>query len=408
MKKVEGMKKRVEGGVGKTFVDKSFPRPFQKTLNGKFFCSLHSLARRVTLKNVALFIVTLLFLGQTKDLCAGELSAVPEAFYREGTELSKTDPEQAFRKFSEALKESTPAWNHLSDCFFQRGVLLFDKGDIPNAVQDFSLAIEADQKNFEAFLFMGKCYFMLRKSEECLQALQTAAQMDPKNAEVHYIWARMFMMEIETSGKMLEANVVSAAIEHFTQAIDLNKKYTEAYYYRALAEAATGNSKKALKDLQQAIKINPELYQAWYQIAQVYLTVKLPEEALESLEKCLRIHEFKPAYQLILSICQELKAEDKLKKYLTEALKLYPADPDFKKLREFYKESPQENIPAKTQPISKQQALAKEKSEVQYNVASTEKPEPPVQAPVVKKPLPAKIPMKQNKNTSEFPEENWY
>jgi tetratricopeptide (TPR) repeat protein len=338
------------------------------------------------------FLFLILLCAHSFSLVAGDLSAVSEAFYMEGMKLAKTDPKEAYQKFSQALQEGNPAWNHLADCFFQRGVLLFDKADIPNATQDFSLAVQADKNHFNAYLFLGKCYFMLRKNQECLQTLQLAEQLDPKNAEVHYIWARMLMTEVASSGEVLEASMIMAAMEHFDEAINFNKKYTEAYYYRALAKEAINDSKQAIKDLQRAIKIDPQLYRAWYEMSQVYLSMKLPEKALESLEECLRIQAFIPAYQSLLSLCQELKEDDKLERYLSEALKLYPANLDFKKLRAIYKIVPKEKIPpTPEQPLLKKSEEVSEKKPIPAETTAI-KPAPPLPSP----------------KASEFPEENWY
>jgi tetratricopeptide (TPR) repeat protein len=324
----------------------------------------------------------MLLYSHSLGILAGELSAVSEGFYMEGMKLAKKNPQEAYQKFSQAIQEGNPAWDHLSDCFFQRGVLLFNKQDIPRAVQDFSLAIQVDKKYFDAHLFLAKCYFMLRKNQECLQTLQEAEPLDPKNAELHYIWARMLMSEVGANGEVLEANMVMAAIEHFDQAIAFNKKYTEAYYYLGLAEAATNNSEKAIKDLKKAIKTDPQLYRAWYEISQVYLSMKLPEKALESLEECLHIHAFIPAYHSLLTLCQELKEDDKLDKYLSEALKQYPTNPDFKKLRAIYKKAPKETIPTTLPPTTL----------------------PPKKPIISKKPTPS-LP---SSKASGFPEENWY
>jgi len=46
-------------------------------------------------------------------------------------------------------------------------------------------------------------------------------------------------------------------VEDYNKAIELNPKYADAYYNRAIAYKAQSNTKKAIKDYTKAIEINP-------------------------------------------------------------------------------------------------------------------------------------------------------
>lgn len=66
-------------------------------------------------------------------------------------------------------------------------------------------------------------------------------------------------------GDKLKRRDYEGAIADFSQAIELNPEYAEAYYSRSLGYYRQRNSAKAIEDLSQAIKLNPKYTQAYVQ-----------------------------------------------------------------------------------------------------------------------------------------------
>lgn len=66
-------------------------------------------------------------------------------------------------------------------------------------------------------------------------------------------------------GDKLKRKDYEGAIARFTQAIELDPDYVEAYYGRSLGYYQQRNPTKAIEDLSQAIKLNPKYTQAYVQ-----------------------------------------------------------------------------------------------------------------------------------------------
>ena len=66
-------------------------------------------------------------------------------------------------------------------------------------------------------------------------------------------------------GDKLKRKDYAGAIADFSQAIELDPEYVEAYYGRSLGHYRQRDSFKAIEDLTQAIKLNPEYTQAYVQ-----------------------------------------------------------------------------------------------------------------------------------------------
>jgi len=61
------------------------------------------------------------------------------------------------------------------------------------------------------------------------------------------------------------------AVKAFSNAIELNPQFVEAYVPRGLAYGALGNTQQEIKDYNTAIELNPQYAEAYYSRGAVYL-----------------------------------------------------------------------------------------------------------------------------------------
>lgn len=90
-------------------------------------------------------------------------------------------------------------------------------------------------------------------------------------------------------GDKLNRRDYQGAIADFTQAIELNPDYAEAYYSRSLGHYRQRNAPKALEDLTQAIELNPQYTQAYVQRGVVQANSRNTPASLNDYRQALRL-----------------------------------------------------------------------------------------------------------------------
>ncbi|WP_299402429.1 tetratricopeptide repeat-containing serine protease family protein [Acaryochloris sp. IP29b_bin.148] len=90
-------------------------------------------------------------------------------------------------------------------------------------------------------------------------------------------------------GEKLNRKDYQGAIADFTQAIDRNPDYAEAYYSRSLGHYRQRNSTQAIEDLTQAIDRNPDYAQAYLQRGVVQANSRNAVASLNDYRQALRL-----------------------------------------------------------------------------------------------------------------------
>lgn len=83
---------------------------------------------------------------------------------------------------------------------------------------------------------------------------------------------------------------LKVVISDFTNAIRLNPKFKEAYYYRAYAYKNNNEFEKALSDVKEAIRIDSLNAECYNLMGMIYSSLNKHSEALESLNKAIIIN----------------------------------------------------------------------------------------------------------------------
>ncbi|MCB2184570.1 MAG: tetratricopeptide repeat protein [Desulfobulbaceae bacterium] len=89
-------------------------------------------------------------------------------------------------------------------------------------------------------------------------------------------------------GKALyeQGDYVKARLE-LKNAIQIDLKYAEAYYYLGLTELKDGNPRKAYGALSKAVELNPDLLDAQQELGKLFLAGRAPDKALEKADLIL-------------------------------------------------------------------------------------------------------------------------
>jgi len=93
---------------------------------------------------------------------------------------------------------------------------------------------------------------------------------------------------VRAAAKSLEKNY-HGAVEDYSQAIELNPEFVEAYLKRGMARYKLGDDRGTLKDCNQALQINPNLAQAYYYQGRARYRLGYTQAAIEAYTQAIRL-----------------------------------------------------------------------------------------------------------------------
>jgi tetratricopeptide (TPR) repeat protein len=178
---------------------------------------------------------------------------------------------------NEALKID----KNLAKAYFLKGFAYKETADTAKAISSFQTVIEIEPGYYDAHIQLGNIE-AARKNKIALQYYNNALRLQPGSTEALYDRGLLLqnMGEIDkaiedyTAILKLDGGYADAhynlgyidlaykkdyksAIIHFTNAIQVNDKYAEAFYNRGLCYEFMGDKKSAEKDFRQALDIVP-------------------------------------------------------------------------------------------------------------------------------------------------------
>lgn len=184
--------------------------------------------------------------------------------------------ENAFAAINKALKIN----ENLAKGYYLKGSIYKETGDTAKAISSLKTAVDQDNKNYGAFLYLGMIYGA-RKNTIALEYYDNAIRLNP-TAEVFYAKAKLFqdMGKIDEAIAMYEQILKqdpkhefslynlgainleikkdpSKALDYFTKAIEANPKYAEAYFARGVCYEELKEQKNAYEDYTMCLKLKP-------------------------------------------------------------------------------------------------------------------------------------------------------
>lgn len=162
--------------------------------------------------------------------------------------------------------------------YFMKGYGLLEQGDTNKAIAAMQRATQADPNYYEAFLKLGQLLSDkdLQLADEYYKA---ALRIQPNSEEALYMYAYHLQntnridQAIEYYQKIITINPINKfayynlgyiylvykkdfnkSIYNFTQSIEIDSSYAEAYYNRGLAYEQLGENEKAISDYKTSLK----------------------------------------------------------------------------------------------------------------------------------------------------------
>jgi len=139
----------------------------------------------------------------------------------------------------------------------------------------------------ERFKEICKAYEVLSDS---VQRSQYDQSFSPKKSQPQGMSPQEFY--VRAIGKALERDY-PGAVEDYTQAIEGNPRFVEAYLERGATRYKLGDARGALRDCNQALQINPNLAQAYYYQGRARYRLGYTSAAIKAYSKAINL---KPDY----------------------------------------------------------------------------------------------------------------
>ncbi len=132
--------------------------------------------------------------------------------------------------------------------YYNRGVVYWERGNVAQAILDFSKAIERNPKNYAlAYYNRGVAYDEQGRVLEALSDYTQAIQINPSLAEPYNNRGNLF----KRAGNLVQAYA------DFNKAIEINPNLAEAYVNRGAVYALQGDFNQAILDFGKSVEINP-------------------------------------------------------------------------------------------------------------------------------------------------------
>jgi tetratricopeptide (TPR) repeat protein len=187
-----------------------------------------------------------------------------EAYLNRGcTRMELQDYQEAMQDFNQALQINP----NLAEAYFNRGVNKISLGDYQEAIADFNEAIRSNPNYAQAYLNRGYTRIQLGDHWGSIQDFDQALRIAPASASeffkqiAHTLHDEQEPIEDENQqlikGLIVQGNLryaledYQAAIEAYTEVLNLDPNNMEAYNRRSTARSALRDYKGAMEDLEK-------------------------------------------------------------------------------------------------------------------------------------------------------------
>ena len=162
---------------------------------------------------------------------------------------------------------------------YNMGVVLFEQGEITEAIDHYTAAIAIDPYYVDAHLNLGDAWNKRGESDKAREHYAMVLNIEPQHLKAH----------LRLGNNFFEENKIEEAITHFSNAVKLDSGSAYGHIRLGDAFAASGQWDNAVKCYLEALAIEPDNASIYYNLGNVYYKSGNVEEAVEYYSKALII-----------------------------------------------------------------------------------------------------------------------
>ena len=156
------------------------------------------------------------------------------------------------------------------------------------AINAYKRALEFDSDCAAVHHSLGFAYYKEGEFDLAQEALQKAIELNPQNANYHYVLGQLLEDWTELDGAW------EKAIQEFTRAIELDTSYIEAWYNRGSLYEKLGDLEKACEDFKQVVSRAPAFPAARHNLGVLHMKRQHWEDAERVFEEILEVEPREP------------------------------------------------------------------------------------------------------------------
>jgi len=191
----------------------------------------------------------------------------PKQYWQKGAEYADNklylDAVEYYTRAIRTNKGEIPM-EDVASIFVSRGMAFLGLNDQDRAIDDFSNALELDDRNQEAALSRGGVYLDRKQYARAQDDFTMVLKLNPRSTAAYAGRSRAFQ----------EAGDHDRAIADLTKLLELEPHNVGALYRMAMSYKAERQDEKALEYFDKVIKIDPNHAAASYQKAGIYARTK--------------------------------------------------------------------------------------------------------------------------------------
>lgn len=163
---------------------------------------------------------------------------------------------------------SISLYGQTSEDYFKKGNAKCATKDFKGAIEDYNKAIELNPENDDIYFKRGIAKAYSGDNKAAIKDYKRAAKKGSRYADTAYYLIGWHEKEMTGStyinGKYAQTTNYGSAREYFTKAIELNPKYSAAYFERGMCEEKSGKREEAVEDFTIVIQLSV------YRVAESY------------------------------------------------------------------------------------------------------------------------------------------
>lgn len=193
-----------------------------------------------------------------------------------------------YEKSIEYINKALKIDETLAKGYYLKGNVYKELGDTNKAISSLQTAIEQDPKMVDAFIDLGVLY-AAKNNTLALQYYNNALKLDPTNNIALYDKAFFFQ----------QTGVIDSAVALYQHILKLYPRSPYVLYNLGAIEFANRkNNNKAIDYFTQAIQIQPDYAQAYYARGIIKKEMGKKQDAINDFKECLKYQtNFEPAIQ---------------------------------------------------------------------------------------------------------------